>query len=73
MSWGRGFDNAEKMKHEESNVVFIPKHVRKNSESGIRHVGKALLVNLKDFSSGKLWIDANSLEYAWFDAVRQKK
>ncbi|MPW24325.1 hypothetical protein GC105_00770 [Alkalibaculum sp. M08DMB] len=34
---------------------------------------KASFNNLKDFSSGKLWADVNSPEYAWVDSVQHKR
>lgn len=34
---------------------------------------KASFDNLKDFSSGKLWDDVNSPEYAWVDSVQHKR
>lgn len=34
---------------------------------------KASFDNLKNFSSGKLWADANSPEFAWVDSVQHKR
>ena len=34
---------------------------------------KASFDNLKDFSSGKLWVDVSSPEYAWVDSVQHKR
>lgn len=34
---------------------------------------KASFDNLKEFSSGKLWDDVNSPEYAWVDSVQHKR
>lgn len=34
---------------------------------------KASFDNLKDFSNGKLWDNANSSEYAWVDSVQKKR
>jgi hypothetical protein len=34
---------------------------------------KALFEDLKEFSNGKLWDDANSPDYAWVDSVQYKR
>ncbi len=34
---------------------------------------KASFDDLKNFSSGKLWVDAKSLDYLWVDSVQKKR
>ena len=34
---------------------------------------KASFDDLKNFSSGKLWVDAKSLDYLWVDSVQKKE
>ncbi len=44
-----------------------------NSKGKMIRLEKASFDALKDFSSGKLWDDEKSLEYAWVDSVQHKR